>query len=270
MDDLIDPEFEQLAREKPLPDVSADARRTPLFLRMLSLSLLLHLALTPLFILPGKRSGGTPFSSMIAVDLDTVPPPPGAPPTPQPAPSPSPEAAPEAPPRPEPPPTPPTEAERLTDTVREAVAGGREQPELLEQSSLGLGLSLGYFSSLAEGKSLRDDVKEYYFAMLRKVNEQWWLAGAGSVRTPRIPVITIVLNRNGDLVKRFIEQGSGDPEYDRKILQSLDAAAPFPPLPPTYRDFFFKVPIRMVAPLNLLLPGQSGVKGHSQQPPSSS
>jgi TonB family protein len=168
------------------------------------------------------------------------------------------------PPLPEPEPNvPATEVERLNEQVRDAVTGGKEQPELLEQSSLGLGLSLGYFSSLAEGRTLRDDIKQYYFALLRKVNEQWWLTGAGSIRTPRIPIITVVLARNGDLVERFIEQGSGDREYDQKILQALDAAAPFPPLPPTYRDPLFKVPIRMVAPLNFLLPGATEFKGHS-------
>ena len=93
--------------------------------------------------------------------------------------------------------------------------------------------------------------------------QQWWLIGAGTVRTPRVPVITIVVARNGDLANRFIEQGSGDREYDRKILQALDAASPFPPLPPSFPDRFFTVPIRMVAPLNFLLPGDTGVKGHS-------
>ena len=158
---------------------------------------------------------------------------------------------------------PETDVERLNEQVREAVAGGKDQPELLAQSSLGLGLSLGYFSSLAEGRTLRDDIKQYYFALLRKVNEQWWLTGAGSIRTPRIPIITVVLARNGDLVERFIEQGSGDQEYDKKILQAVDAAAPFLPLPPTFQDAFFAVPIRMVAPLNLLLPGANEFKGHS-------
>ncbi len=262
MDEQIDREFEQLAPEAPLSPESAAVRRNTLFLRMLTLSILLHLTLTPLLYLPGKRSGGTP-SSTIAVDLNTVQSLPPAPPSPEPPPPESIPVEPTAPPLPEPlPVTPPTEAEQLTEKVRDAVTGGREQPELLEQSSLGLGLSMGYFSSLAEGKSLRDDVKQYYFALLRKVNEQWWLAGAGSVRTPRIPVIVVVLNRDGALVNRAVEQSSGDREFDRKILQAVDAAAPFSPLPPAYREPFFAVPIRMVAPLNFLLSGKDEFKGH--------
>ena len=265
MEEQIDREFEQLVPRETVPDEVTAVRRNTLFLRMLTLSILLHLALTPLIDLPGKRTGGVPFSSMIAVDLETIPsPPPQSPQLESTPPAETISTEPVEPPLPEPlPKAPETDAERLNEHVREAVAGGKEQPELLEQSSLGLGLSLGYFSSLAEGRTLRDDIKQYYFAMLRKVNEQWWLTGAGSIRTPRIPVITVVLARNGDLVERFIEQGSGDREYDKKILQALDAAAPFPPLPPTFRDQFFKVPIRMVAPLNFLLPGKAEFKGHS-------
>ena len=266
MREYIDREFEQLPQETIPEDPDVTTVRNTLFLRMLSLSILLHLVLTPLIYLPGKRTGGVPFSSMIAVDLDTVPSPPTQPPQPEPAPpAEAVPAEPVTPPLQKPVPnTPATDAERLNEHVREAVAGGKDQPELLEQSSLGLGLSLGYFSSLAEGRTLRDDIKQYYFDMLRKVNEQWWLTGTGSIRTPRIPIITVVLARNGDLVERFIEQGSGDREYDRKILQALDAAAPFPPLPPAYRDPFFKVPIRMVAPLNFMLPGAAPAPlGHS-------
>jgi protein TonB len=269
MQDYIDREIEQLPQETIPEDPNVTTVRNTLFVRMLILSLLIHLALTPLAVLPGKRSGGIPFSSMIAVDLDSVPSFPEQPPQEDPVPRLT-EAVPEepvTPPLPEQeavPKAPLTDVERLTEHVREAVAGGKDQPELLEQSSLGLGLSLGYFSSLAEGRTLRDDIKQYYFAMLRKVNEQWWLTGAGSIRTPRIPIITVVLARNGDLVERFIAQGSGDREYDKKILQAVDSAAPFPPLPPTYRDPFFKVPIRMVAPLNFLLPGATPVpQGHS-------
>lgn len=263
MEEQIDREFEQLVPRETVPDEVAAVRRNTLFIRMLTLSILLHLALTPLIYLPGKKTGGVPFSSIIAVDLATVPSLPAQPPQPKPA-----SLVETAPATTVPPPepitkAPETDAVRLDEQIREAVAGGKDQPELLAQSSLGLGLSLGYFSSLAEGRTLRDDIKQYYFALLRKVNEQWWLTGAGSIRTPRIPVITVVLARNGDLVERFIEQGSGDREYDKKILQALDAATPFPPLPPTYRDPFFTVPIRMVAPLNLLLPGANEFKGHS-------
>ena len=235
---------------------------TPLFLWMLSLSILLHLALAPLIYLPGKRSGDTPVPSVLGVDLSTVPSLPRSLPQPEPVPEKASPAEPESPTVPEPPTTTPaTEAGKLDSIVREAIAGGREQPKLLEQSSLGLGLSLGYFSSLAEGRTLRDDIKEYYFTLLRKVNEQWWLIGAGTVRTPRIPVLTVVLNRNGELLNRVMEQGSGDPDFDRKVLQALDGATPFPPLPPTYREQYFTVPIRMVPPRNILL-GGGGFKGH--------
>lgn len=266
MEEQIDREFEHPFRNIT-PDDPSVVRRNTLFIRMLSLSILLHLALTPLIFLPGQRADNVPFSSIIAVNLDTVPTPPATPP-PEP-PTPTGELSPETPVIPEPvrelvPPQPKTETQSLQEQVATAITNGAKQPDLLEQSSLGLGLSLGYFSSLAEGRTLRDDIKLYYFAVLQKVNEQWWLTGAGKQgRTPQIPVVSIIIARNGDLVNRFVEQSSGDREFDKKILQALDAAAPFPPLPPTFRDTLFKAPIRMVAPLNFLLPSGTEFKGHS-------
>jgi protein TonB len=266
MEEQIDREFEQLYRPETVTADAAVVRRNTLFLRMVTLSILLHLALTPLVFLPGKRAGGIPFSSVISVNLDSLPPP--AAQAPQPASVPPVEPVPVEPLAP-PPPEPvvraaATETEKLREKVQEAVVGGQNKPELLEQSSFGLGLSLGYFSSLAEGRTLRDDIKQYYFTMLRKVNEQWWLTGAQGIRTPQIPLINVVLDRNGEIIERVLEQSSGDREYDRKILQALDAAAPFPPLPESFRMPYFKAPLRLVAPLNFLLPGSNPVpQGHS-------
>jgi periplasmic protein TonB len=265
MDDFLDREF-QVLHQVHEPEAQENATRHGLFICMLALSLALHLVLAPLVLVSGKRAGGLPFASLVTVTLDSLPSLP--PPQQQAAPSPD-DSLPETPAAPQPAATTPaealpTESQQLLQQVNAAVAGGQNDPVLLEQMSLGLGLSLGYFSSIAEGKTLRDDIRQYYFALLRRINEQWWLGRGTPGGSPsRVPVVNIVISRRGEIIERRFLQSSGDREYDRKILQALDAAAPFPALPESYHETFFQAPIRMVAPLNFLLPGSADLQGHS-------
>ena len=64
MQEYIDREFEQLPQDTIPEDPAVITVRNTLFVRMLILSLLVHLALVPLAVLPGKRSAGIPFTSM--------------------------------------------------------------------------------------------------------------------------------------------------------------------------------------------------------------
>ena len=48
---------------------------------------------------------------------------------------------------------------------------------------LGLGMTHGYFSGLADGRTLRDDIRGYYFEMVEKINREWW-DKAGLLKEP--------------------------------------------------------------------------------------
>lgn len=125
-------------------------------------------------------------------------------------------------------------------------------PEDLHKSGIGLGLTSGYFSGIGEGETLRDDIREYYFTMLRQINEKWWLQPGSRQGAPGNAVVNLVITRDGEVVQSLLVQGSGNPMFDRQILQAVTAASPLPPLPNSYRGDLFSAPLRFKAPLSLM------------------
>jgi periplasmic protein TonB len=124
--------------------------------------------------------------------------------------------------------------------------------EHLPHTSLGLGLTRGFFKSIGEGETLRVGVKEYYLDMLQNINEKWWLDQELQKGRIRPIMINLTIARNGAIVGSEILMSSGNVRYDKAVLAALTAASPLPPLPPSYQGDFFEAPVRLVPPLNLL------------------
>ena len=123
--------------------------------------------------------------------------------------------------------------------------------ESLPMNSLGIGLTKGYFRGLGNGDTLRDDVKEYYLAMLERINEKWWMDPQLEKRLSSI-IVNVTVARNGEIVDSVVLASSGDRRYDRAVLAALAAANPLPPLPDHFQGELFEAPIRLVPPLNLM------------------
>lgn len=212
-------------------------------------SVILHLVCT--VVLMSLPEGSQTTQSVTYVDLSTVrePAPMPAPQTKAPLEPVAPE--PQTPVLPETPIAPPEKIEPSTDVQQQPVAPPEPVAEQLSQTSLGLGLTKGYFKSLGSGETLREDIKDYYLEMLQGVNEKWWLDPKLDKRGSTI-VVNITVARNGEIVESQILSGSGDSRYDRAVLAALAAASPLPPLPITYNGEFFQAPIRLVPPLNLM------------------
>lgn len=145
----------------------------------------------------------------------------------------------------------PSVAEQLQQDVRQSLADAEENPEVLHEKSFSLGLTNGYFSSLAEGESLRQEIRDYYFSMLREINEKWWLTNNGISGGLRGAIVEIVVSKNGMIVSKTLKRSSGNPSFDRAIFKTLEKANPLPPLPNDYPLNYFSAPLRFVAPLNL-------------------
>jgi protein TonB len=217
------------------------------FNRMLAASLLLHFFFILYLLIPG---GGRGHAPVVTFDLSNISLPPETLSAPDPA-AEAPEPAPTV--AEQPPPLPLTDSQQLSKTVENALAQATQTPELLQETSLGLGLSRGYFNSLAEGRSLRGDIRVYYFDMLRRLNEVWWTQGGASMNPGKHEaVVNIEINRDGVLLRRELVRSTGDLLLDRKILAIVDAASPFPALPPSYPDMVFTAPLKLAAPLNFL------------------
>ena len=143
------------------------------------------------------------------------------------------------------------ETDKLRRDVRQTLDKAQSDPDSLHERSFGLGLTTGYFSSLAEGESLKSDIREYYFSMLKEINEKWWQSNGGNSVSFRGALVEIVVARNGMIVKKTLIRSSGNSSFDRSIFQALEKANPLPPLPQEYTLNYFSAPLRFVAPLNL-------------------
>ncbi|BDV43285.1 TonB-dependent receptor [Geotalea uraniireducens] len=127
-----------------------------------------------------------------------------------------------------------------------------------------LGLSRGYFQTIGDGTTLRNDIRDYYMRMLQQINERWWENGTPSSGSAKGEIfLTVTLNRSGEILGINLLQGSGNIDYDRKIIDAVRRASPLPPVPDGYRGEFFQAPLRLVAPLGLLSqqPARSNVIG---------
>ena len=119
----------------------------------------------------------------------------------------------------------------------------------LMSTPLGLGMTHGYFSGLADGRSLRDDIRGYYFEMVGKINREWW-DKAGLLKEPlrQDGIFELLVQRDGTILSTRVLQGSGSREADRLLAEIIRKASPLPPLPSTYDLDLFRAPLRVKAP----------------------
>lgn len=114
---------------------------------------------------------------------------------------------------------------------------------------LGFGDSHGYFSGQADGRSLRGDIRGYYFEMVEKINRVWWDKAAFLKEPLRHDgVFELLVRRDGSIVSIKILQGTGSSEADRLLTETIRKASPLAPLPSAYEPDLFKTPLRIMAP----------------------
>ena len=128
------------------------------------------------------------------------------------------------------------------------------QPDALPPASFGFGLVNGRFGGISDGRTLRDDMREYYLGMLDRFNESWWKAKSADTAGIRGAAFLVTISRAGEIIDAQLLESSGNRSYDRLMLQSLKTAGPMSPLPDSYEADFFSAPLRFVGPLNLMSP----------------
>lgn len=124
-------------------------------------------------------------------------------------------------------------------------------PDILA-SPLGLGMANGFFSSLANGRTLREDIRGYYFDILEKINHSWWQhAGTLAETAQQEGIIEIQIGRDGKLLDVRQMRSTGSRDVDRAIIDAIKGAAPFQPLPASYESELFRAPLKISKPSNL-------------------
>jgi periplasmic protein TonB len=225
-------------------------RSVDMFACTIVISLLLHIVASALLSLPGRFSG--PASAPLFVDLQSMTSSPASEAEPaQDLPQADEPAAPDLQSLPEP----SSEAARLDRTIESSLRKAVQTPDAVHESSIGLGMVSGHFASFAEGESLRDDIRVYYFSLMRRVNEVWWLSGAAKGNFTSAASVNIHISREGKVLGCELMDSSGSREQDQALLDSIKRAEPLPPLPQSFYGKVFKAPIRFVPPLRLMFPG---------------
>lgn len=224
-------------------------RSLDLFAAAIVISLVLHLAASVVVVLPGRlaRTAGAP----LMLELQNLQELPEAPQGPLPEP-----AAPEEPEETgetvmsEPAPAMAQLEQAMSRSLRRAV----EAPAAVHESAIGLGMVSGRFASFAEGATLKDDIKTYYFTLMRRINEVWWTSAASASSFSASASVNIVISRSGRLLACELLESSGSSEQDGLLLAVIRKAEPLPPLPADFREPTFSAPIRFVPPLRLMVP----------------
>jgi periplasmic protein TonB len=239
--------FMEITARKVPPIADLFETVTPLG-RMLALSLFLHAIAAVMFLSP--RHGGFGMANVAYLDLNLEM---AQMPAPFKNPTKSTVAENAAPNKiPAAPVTPLTELDKLKEHAQKTLDAAAAQPAAIQEASLGLSITCGYFGSIGKGETLRDDIREYYFEILRRINEKWWLNRDSHQAGRKSAVFFLTITRNGAVIDKVLVESSGNPAFDRAMMQTLEAASPLPPLPVTYDGDFFRAPLRFNMPLNLL------------------
>lgn len=217
-----------------------------IFVCTIVISIILHLAASTVLLLPGRYS--VPPAAPLFVELDNMAAPseaaqqetelPENPPLPQP------EALPQSTP----------EAAKMEQAIDSSLRRAVQTPEAVHESSIGLGMISGHFASFAQGESLKDEIRVYYFELMRRINEVWWTTGATKGSFVVAASVNIIISRDGKIVGCELLESSGNREQDQALLESIKKAEPLPPLPQNFPQRIFNAPIRFVPPLRLMLP----------------
>ncbi|KAA0888157.1 TonB C-terminal domain-containing protein [Oryzomonas rubra] len=233
--------------DTPEPE-TAFAPHKPWMGYALATSLMLHLLAVVFIFAAGDAVRSIPAVSGILIENVTFAPTisPSKPPESLPAPAPpesprQPEASQDAP---------PLQASSVAQTAAPEKAS--EGMKELMATPLGLGMTYGYISSLAEGRSLREDIRGYYFEVVEKINREWWKRADGLKEPIRQDgIIELYLQPDGSIISQRIYQGTGSREADQVLQDVIKAVAPLPPLPASFDQKVFLAPLKIKAPSTL-------------------
>jgi len=93
-------------------------------------------------------------------------------------------------------------------------------------------------AGLARVDSIEMDqlLKEYYNSLWEKIRRSWILPGASESYRGMKAIISVKISGSGELLKVWIEEGSGNSFFDESAIRAVKKSAPFPGLPDSKKD----------------------------------
>lgn len=202
-------------------------------------ALVLHLGLAAAVVVVPELGGEEP-EPMEFVKVRVVPaaalgstrpePPKPEPPEPEPEPEPPP-PEPEPEPKPEPPEPEPTPAPRET---RPAPREPEPPPPPRQREGSPQGSALGTSRAAVAGVDNPAFTYDYYLDRMLALIEARWQRPRTDRRTEAL--VRFRIGRGGRVTELELLETSGDDAFDLAALRAVEAAAPFPPLPASYRS----------------------------------
>ncbi|NJD90039.1 MAG: hypothetical protein FIA91_00760 [Geobacter sp.] len=203
---------------EPSQPLLTKRRSIDIFVCTIVISLLLHLAASLILVLPGRFSQNR--STALFVDLQNMPLPPAEGETPQTPPE-QPAEKPAELPVAEPQAQPGPETAKLESAVASSLRRAAQTPEAVHESSIGLGMISGHFASFAQGESLKDEIRVYYFSLMRRINEIWWTSGANKGSFVNPASVHLSISREGKLLACELIESSGSREQDKMLIEVI-------------------------------------------------
>lgn len=106
------------------------------------------------------------------------------------------------------------------------------------------GTRIGYGGkSGVTSDNLQEKYREYYNLLHDRIHEQWIFPRGFDYEKVSI-IVSIRIDRSGNLIKGWLEESSGNRSFDDSLLNATKKAAPFPPLPVDYEENFLEVGLR--------------------------
>ncbi len=92
-------------------------------------------------------------------------------------------------------------------------------------------------------ENLQTQYREYYNIIHDRVHDQW-IYPKGFEYEKVTVIVSIRIDRSGNLIKSWLEESSGNRSFDDSLINATRKAAPFPPLPVDLEGNFLDVGLR--------------------------
>ncbi len=86
-------------------------------------------------------------------------------------------------------------------------------------------------------------LRAYYNRLWEHVNSHWGIPPGLKGRGLSV-ILSVVIDRNGRILRRVVEESSGSPPFDESALRALERAQPLPPIPDEVPDDTLEVGFR--------------------------
>ncbi|MFQ5354795.1 MAG: energy transducer TonB [Thermodesulfobacteriota bacterium] len=83
-----------------------------------------------------------------------------------------------------------------------------------------------------------------YFSLIRDHVQRNWIVPESFDNEKVSVIVSIRIGRNGDLIKSWVEKGSGSRQFDDSLLKAVKKASPFPPLPQDFTEDILETGLR--------------------------